>query len=96
MRRAVEAHLPLWLCAAVHVHVHVALFVREETHLPLHNIKDLACPAELPRWLSWQSVCLVCRTSQVQIPPEAALLFLLGKKGVVFGRSCFALPSLND
>ena len=29
----------------------VILFIREETPLPLHNIKDSACPAELPRWL---------------------------------------------
>ena len=35
--------------------------------------------AGLPRWLSWYSVCLECRTSRVRVPPEAAL----GKKRVV-------------
>ena len=25
----------------------------ERRHLPSTNFKDSACPAELPRWLSW-------------------------------------------
>ena len=33
---------------------------------------------------------------QVQVPPEAALHFLLGKRGVVFRLSCLALPCFND
>ena len=33
----------------------VTLFIRKETPFLL---KDSACPAELPRWLSWQSICL--------------------------------------
>ena len=30
----------------------------ERRHLPCINFKDSARPAELPRWLSWYSICL--------------------------------------
>ena len=61
--------------------------------MPLNN--DSAYPAKLPRWLSW---CLVRRTLRVQIPPEAALPFLLRKKnslslGVV---TCLCLVSMTE
>ena len=65
--------------------------------LPCINFKDSACPAELPRWLSWWSVRLARRTLRVRIPPEAAHFFSREKKGVVFGRSCLLhLVSLNE
>ena len=57
----------------------------------------------------WQGTCtliwpaqLSClggsagRASWVRVPPEAALLFLLEKKRVVFGRRCLDLPCLYD
>ena len=66
-------------------------------HLPCITFKDSARPAELPRWLSWYSICLERRTSWVRVPPEAALLFLWGKKelssGVVV---CICLVSITD
>ena len=62
---------------------------------PCITSKDLACPAELPRWLSWQSICLVHRSSRVRIPPEAAPSFLLRRRGVVFRRSCLASMDLS-
>ena len=41
--------------------------------------------------------CLVCRTSQVRIPPEAALLFLLGKKELSLGVvALLCLVSMTD
>ena len=52
----------------VHVHVHVHVMVEypclsgERCHLPCINFKDSARPAELPRWLSWYSICLERRT----------------------------------
>ena len=52
----------------------------ERHHLPCINFKDSARPAELPRWLSWYSICLEHRRSRVRVPPEAALLFLWKKK----------------
>ena len=59
------------------------------------DFKDSARPAELPRWLSWYSICLECRTSRVRVPPEAALLFLW-KKRVVFGCRFLHLPCLYN
>ena len=59
-------------------------------HLPCINFKDSARSAELPRWLSWYSICLEHRTLRVRVPPEAALLFLL-EQGVVFGCRCLSL-----
>ena len=60
-------------------------------------IKDSACPAELPRWLSWYSVCLVCRMSRVRIPPEAAPLFLLRKRELCSGVvALLCLVSMTD
>ena len=66
-------------------------------HLPCINFKDSARPAELPRWLSWYSICLERRTSRVRVLPEAALLFLLGKKELSSGViACICLVSIND
>ena len=67
----------------------------ERRHLPCINFKDSARPAELPRWLSWYSICLERRRSRVRVPPEAALLFLW-KKGVVFGCRCLHLHCLYN
>ena len=60
----------------------------ERRHLPCINFKDSARPAELPRWLSWYSICLERRRSRVRVPPEAALLFLWKK------RSCLRVSLL--
>ena len=68
----------------------------ERRHLPCINFKDSARPAELPRWLSWYSICLERRTSRVRVPPEAALLFLWKKElssGVI---ACICLVSIAD
>ena len=88
-----------------HIHTHKLppppLFPPTPTHthtctcLPCINFKDSAHPAELPRWLSWYSICLERRTSRVRVLPEAALLFLW-KKIVVFGCRCLHLPCLYN
>ena len=65
----------------------------ERHHLPCINFKD---SAELPRWLSWYSICLERRRSRVRVPPKAALLFLWKKElssGVV---ACICLVSITD
>ena len=82
----------------VHVHAEVEYpcLLGERRHLPCINFKDSARPAELPRWLSWYSICLERRRSWVQVPPEAALLFL-GKKELSSGVvACICLVSLTD
>ena len=69
----------------------------ERRHLPCINFKDSARPAELPRWLSWYSICLEHRTSWVRVPPEAALLFLWGKKELSSGVVAWiCLVSITD
>ena len=69
----------------------------ERRHLPCINFKDSARPAELPRWLSWYSICLERRRSRVRVPPEAALLFLWKKKELSSGVvACICLVSITD
>ena len=47
--------------------------------------------------VSWYSICLERRTSWVRVPPEAALLFLLGKKELSSGVvACICLVSITD
>ena len=42
-------------------------------------------------------ICLECRTSRVRVPPEAALLFLWGKKELSSGVvACICLVSITD
>ena len=87
-----EAHLH------VHAEVEYPCLSGERRHLPCINFKDSARPAELLQWLSWYSICLERRRSRVQVPPEAALLFFLGKKkscllGVI---ACNCLVSITD
>ena len=94
-------HTCMWGVGYIHVRVHVYAEVEypclsgERRHLPCINFKDSARPAELPRWLSWYSICLERRRSRVRVLPEAALLFLW-KKGVVFGCCCLHLPCLYN
>ena len=65
--------------------------------MPCINFKDSARPAELPRWLSWYSICLERRRSRVRVPPEAALLFLWKKKELSLGVvACICLVSITD
>ena len=87
------------------VHVYVLLNAEveypclsgEKRHLPCINFKDSARPAELPRWLSWYSICLERRRSWVRVPPEAALLFLWKKKELSSGVvACICLLSITD
>ncbi len=63
----------------------------ERHHLPCINFKDSARPAELPRWLSWHSICLERRRSRVRVPPEAALLFLKKRSCLRVSLLAFAL-----
>ena len=65
----------------------------ERRHLLCINFKDSPRPAELPRWLSWYSICLERRRSRVRVPPEAALW---KKRGVVFGCRCLHLLCLYN
>ena len=68
----------------------------ERRHLPCINFKDSARPAELPRWLSWYSICLKRRRSWVRVPPEAAPLSLEKEElssGVV---ACICFVSITD
>ena len=41
-------------------------------------------------------ICLERRTSRVRVPPEAALLFLWGKKELSSGVVCICLVSITD
>ena len=69
----------------------------ERRHLPCINFKDSARPAELPRWLSWYSICLERRRSRVGVPPEVSLLFLWEKKELSSGVfACICLVSITD
>ena len=86
----------IYLCQ-LHVHVQywdrVTLFIREDTHLPLHNTYRFG----LPSWavLVAQSVKRLSSTQNIAgLDPR--LLFLLGRREVVFRHSCFALLCLND
>ena len=72
-----------------HVHVCVCTCLSgERRHLPCINFKDSARP---------YSICLDRRTSRVRVPPEAALLFLWGKKELSLGVvACICLVSITD
>ena len=65
----------------------LSLTGKEEAPLLLNNVKDSACPAGLPWWLS--CICRVCTVSWVQVPPEA-------EKRAVVRRSGLPLPCLYD
>ena len=69
----------------------------ERRHLPCINFKDSACPAELPRWLSWYSICLEHRRSRVRVPPAGSSSFSLEKKELSSGVvACICLVSITD
>ena len=81
--------------AHTHTHTHARVYIIhvERRHLPCINFEDLACPAELPRWLSWYSVCLAerCRFKSCL---RQLFFFSWGKERVVFRRHCLDLPRL--
>ena len=81
----------------IHAEVEYPCLSGERRHLPCIYFKDSARPAELPRWLSWYSICLERRRSRVRVLPEAALLFLWKKKELSSGVvACICLVSITD
>ena len=52
----------------------------ERRHLPCINFKDSACPAELPRWLSWLSGLPGKQNGAGSSPAQGSSSLSLGKK----------------
>ena len=78
-----------WVCVTCnprHVHVHVYVYM----YVQCFN----SCTSTLCKY-SHIHVLHTLGTVHIHVP-EAALLFLLRRRGVVFRRSCLALPCLND
>ena len=81
----------------VYMHIHNANVHVQTVHVHANVHVHSARPAELPRWLSWYSICLEHRRSRVRVPPEAALLFLWKKKELSSGVvACICLVSITD
>ena len=67
----------------------------ERRHLPCINFKDSARPAELPRWLSWYSICLAEHRRFESHPRQ--LFFFSAKKELSSGVvACICLVSITD
>ena len=88
----------------IHVHVHVQQYLMySHVHMCMYNYCVYACTSILHVHVilmyrsAGRAVCLECRTSRVQVPPEAALLFLWEKKELSSGIvACTSLVSMTD